>query len=385
MVSLWFFAKGFSQPRNSAALVAELPFHIIHGGVIIITAAINDSPDSLNFVFDTGSGGISLDSSTVLEKQLIAEKSNKVIRGIGGVRPAFFVYNQNLKLAGYSFNNLNFHINDYSFLSSAYGLKIDGVIGYSLLKDYIVALDYDKRTVAVYTPGKFRYPRSGKLIKPRIAQLVYDSAEIEEGRSLNANYLFDTGAGLCLLLSEAFVNDSSIFKQDKKLLPGFAEGVAGRQEMKITVLKRLKIAGYKFKNVPTYIFRDSFNVINYPVAHGLIGNDVLRRFNVVFNYPAGEIHLKPNSFFNSPFTYAYSGLTIGLEKGDVVVKDIIQNSPASKAGLQRGDVILWVDNTPASDFQAIKSILQTHGITVKIVIDREGELFSLKCSVDDIR
>lgn len=382
---LALYVSSYTQQTPPAALVSKFPFRIIHGGVIILTASLNHSADSIHFVFDTGSGGISLDSSLVAERQLKVEKSAKHIRGIGGIRPAFFVYNQQIQFDDYSFDSLDFHINDYSFLTSAYGIKIGGVIGFSLLKNYVVSLDYDNRMVSIYRPGKFKYPRTGRLLTPRIAQLVYQQAVLSEKNAIVGNYLFDTGAGLCLLLSEAFAADSAIFSSNKKQLPGFAEGIAGRQEMKITVIKNVRIAGYKFRNVPTYIFRDSFNIINYPNAHGLIGNDLLRRFNVIFNYPAGEIHLKPNSYFNSPFTYAYSGLTIGLENGSVIINDVIEGSPAGKAGLQKGDVILWINNTPALDFQTIKSMLQADGTTVNIVVRRGEELFTVKCYIADIR
>ena len=40
-------------------------------------------------------------------------------------------------------DSLDFYINDYEILSSVYGEKIDGVIGYSLFSRYIIKIDYD--------------------------------------------------------------------------------------------------------------------------------------------------------------------------------------------------------------------------------------------------
>src|ERR1700759_1279973 len=52
----------FVQP--AAKLITTFPFTVFTGGVILIKARLNGFPDSLNFILDTGSGGISLDSMT---------------------------------------------------------------------------------------------------------------------------------------------------------------------------------------------------------------------------------------------------------------------------------------------------------------------------------
>ena len=36
-------------------------------------------------------------------------------------------------------------------------------------------------------------------------------------------------------------------------------------------------------------------------ADGIIGNDVLRRFNLIFDYKNEKLYLKPNPFFSEPF------------------------------------------------------------------------------------
>ena len=59
-----FAQEEFVPPQ--AKLITKFPFIQLTGGIIIVRAAIDTlSTDSLNFVFDTGSGGISLDSTTV--------------------------------------------------------------------------------------------------------------------------------------------------------------------------------------------------------------------------------------------------------------------------------------------------------------------------------
>ena len=37
----------------------------------------------------------------------------------------------------------------------------------------------------------------------------------------------------------------------------------------------VQIGHFRFRNVPTYIYNDEFNVTSYPFVGGLLGNDLL--------------------------------------------------------------------------------------------------------------
>jgi len=55
----------FIEPPSR--FITRTDFTQLTGGVILLRAILDNYPDSLNFILDTGSGGISLDSSTVAE------------------------------------------------------------------------------------------------------------------------------------------------------------------------------------------------------------------------------------------------------------------------------------------------------------------------------
>src|SRR4051812_42272894 len=149
-----------------AVLLTKIRFTHLSGGVVIVKAQLDNYPDTLNFVFDTGSGGISLDSLTVNYLQLPTVKTEKTIRGIAGIKTVDFTLDHVLKLPGLETQHLDFHINDYELLTSVYGVRIDGIIGYSFFRRYIVRLDYDNLFIEVYSPGSYKYPRGGYLLKP---------------------------------------------------------------------------------------------------------------------------------------------------------------------------------------------------------------------------
>lgn len=354
-----------------AKLITRFPFRMLTGGIITLKAKLSNFTDTLNFILDTGSGGISLDSLTTEKLQLKTELSDRTIRGIAGIRQVRFAYNQQLRLPKLTVDSLNFHINDYDVLTSSYGEKIDGIIGYSFLSRYIVKIDYDSSIIYVYSKGTFKYPRGGFLIKPLLVNIPIFNAPIIDDREVLSRYYFDTGAGMCLLLSSDFVKDSSFVYPRRKWYATQAEGLGGKAPMKQGVLKQIKIGPYKFRNVPTYIFEDEYNVTSYPYLGGLIGNDLLRRFNLIINYERRDLYLIPNSHLRDPFDYSYSGLGMYVIDGEIRIIDVMPNSPAEAAGFQPGDIVLAVENNFTNNIQAYKTLLQTPGGKLKILVLRE--------------
>jgi hypothetical protein len=373
----------FVQPASR--LVTTFPFTLFTGGVMLIRARFANFPDTLNFILDTGSGGISLDSTTCDRLKLNPQPSDKTILGIGGVRQVKFLYNQTLHLPGLNVDSLNFHVNDYDILTSVYGDKIDGIIGYSFFSRYIVEINYDSMRVSVYTRGNFRYPRGGYLMRPIIASLPIIGAEIKDARDVTARFYFDSGAGLCSLLSTDFASDSAILDKRHKVYYTQAQGLGGKANMEVTVVREVRIGPFRFKNVPTYVFDDQYNVTSYPNLGGLVGNDILRRFNVIINYDHRIIYLTPNSHYHDLFDYSYTGLGIYWVDGEVRVGDVMRGSPAEKAGLKEDDVVVGIDNNFTNNIRAYKNLLQSPGEKVKIIVKRDGQLYQLVLAVKSIK
>ncbi|HRH61513.1 MAG TPA: aspartyl protease family protein, partial [Chitinophagaceae bacterium] len=210
-----------------ARYITTIPFVLLSGGIVIVRATIDDSQDSLNFVLDTGSGGISLDSLTCDYLKFEKKPSEKVVRGIAGMKQVEFTYDHTLNMKGISIQHLDFHINDYEILTSAYGIRINGIMGYSFLRRYIVNIDYDSLHINVLTPGTIKYPKGGYLMRPQFTTLPMQSAMVRDNTDVNAKFYFDSGAGLCMLLNDDLVQDSSLLSKKRKVFPTEAEGLGG--------------------------------------------------------------------------------------------------------------------------------------------------------------
>src|SRR5260221_9727626 len=80
----------FAQP---ARLITTFPFTLFTGGGILIKARLNNFSGSLNFILDTGSGGILLDLLTCLRLRLTPKPSHPAIFGIARIRQGKVFFN----------------------------------------------------------------------------------------------------------------------------------------------------------------------------------------------------------------------------------------------------------------------------------------------------
>jgi membrane-associated protease RseP (regulator of RpoE activity) len=186
------------------------------------------------------------------------------------------------------------------------------------------------------------------------------------------------------MLTTDFVEDSSILSKKRVLYAKEAEGVGGKIDMKLTVIKEIRIGPYKFRNVPTFIFDDSYNVTSYPFLGGIIGNDLLRRFNLILNYSKKEFYLLPNTHYNDEFDYTYSGLELYMADNKIVLGDVAIDSPADKAGLKEGDEVIGINNVIGQSLQQFKAALQTPVQKIKMIVRRNGQLMEFTFKLKSI-
>ena len=367
-----------------ARFLTRIPFEQLTGGIILMKARFDNFPDTLNFILDTGSSGISLDSTTVEYLKLKPVPTNRTIRGVAGIKKVSFLYDHTLHINDFTMDSLDFHVNDYTILTEVYGQRIDGIIGYSLLSRCIVKVDYDSLKIDFFTKGTYRYPKGGYLFKPILNTLPVASLRVKDASTSNSRFLFDIGAGLCMMLNRDFVKDSLLLKRKRKFFLKQAEGLGGKLDMDLTVIKEIKIGPYKFKKVPIYVFDDTYNVTSYPYLGGLIGNDVLRRFNIILNYPKRDIYLLPNKHFFENFDYSYSGIELYLVDNAITVGDVAKGSPAEKAGVKEGDIIVAIDKNFTQNPSLYKIALQVTNQRVQLIIKRDGQLKEIEFKVKSI-
>ena len=110
----------------------------LDGGIILVEALLNNSTQT--FVLDSGAPGLILNNYNKGKKK---KKKKEQVTGINGTAQAYSVIIENFVWAGISYPKMEAISMDLSHLESITKRKISGLLGYDLIKDFEVFLDYE--------------------------------------------------------------------------------------------------------------------------------------------------------------------------------------------------------------------------------------------------
>ncbi|RYC67624.1 MULTISPECIES: aspartyl protease family protein [Spirosoma] len=375
----------------------RIPFQL-HSNLIIVPVRINES-DTLQFILDTGvSNTIVTDPSAFKRQPLrLARKIKLSGAGEGGNLTASVAIDNSLVLGGLraAHHNIVMLDEDILKLSEYVGTPVHGIFGYEIFANFVVNIDFQRREIMLMSPKKYRYKKRKGDRYPIIIQdtkAYTDALSVYDGqKSMPLRVVLDTGAGHALLLDRSRstammpLPEKSIRAQLGRGLNGVINGSMGR-------IQKVKFGRYELDNILAS-FPDStafgMKLIDMPERQGNVGCELLRRFNVTFNYPDRYVVLKPiKRAMREGFEHDMSGMELRA-KGDrfrnYYVDKVIEGSPADLAGLQEGDEVLFVNNNSTKDLTIsdIYKILQKgEGREVSMLVRRNGQViitsFALK-------
>jgi C-terminal processing protease CtpA/Prc len=148
-------------------------------------------------------------------------------------------------------------------------------------------------------------------------------------------------------------------------------------------IRKDQIGKFELENVITS-FPDT-NSVAAQIAkrvnrQGNIGCELLRRFDVVFDYSRNYVVLKPNKkSFKASFERDMSGIDLkakGENYRTYIIDRIEEGSPASYAGLMEEDEIISINGMMASDLslsEIYKMLQKKEGKEIKIFVRRGME------------
>ncbi len=108
---------------------------------------------------------------------------------------------------------------------------------------------------------------------------------------------------------------------------------------------------------------------------GIIGNDILTRFDIVFDLGRGRLYLRPNRRWGDPIIADTSGLhLIRRLDGTTLVDEVVAASPAVDAGLEPGDELRAIDGADIATMTlaVLRDRLSEPGRQFSFVIVRDG-------------
>ncbi|MGY0407753.1 MAG: aspartyl protease family protein [Polaribacter sp.] len=417
-----FYLNTFSQKGfyflKSNQVKQRISFKLINN-LIVIPVEINEK--KLSFILDSGvTKNIIFNLS---EKDSIGLLNTEKVtsRGLGsGVAiDALLSKNNKMKIKGLvSFQETIYVIlKDYFDLSSKMGVTIHGIIGYNVLKNFIVKINYRTKKIDFYNPNKYVYKKCKRCEilplqfyrnKPFV-DLKVQLDTIEEKKT-EVKLLVDSGGSESIWL---FEDSKKEIKTPKRFFRDIlGEGLSGHIYGNRSRIPKLFIGKFEIKN-PTTSFLDTVSTKNargLRSRNGSIGGNILKRFKVWLDYPNRQVMLKKNANFNNEFYYNMSGLDVvynGKElvreevktidsynnnannrntfsfttnysykfKHSFIIRHIVPNSPAAKVGIKEGDLIVRLNGKPAHKYNLtniIHKFQEKPNRKIRMTIKRKG-------------
>ena len=407
----------FNQSKNHQCI----SFKLINN-LIVMPLEINGK--ELSFILDSGVSKTILFNITKNDSLGLKNVQKVQLQGLGKGQPvAAFVSSNNIvsvKNILHRDETIYVILNDYFDLSAKMGETIHGIIGYNILNNFIVKINYKSQKIDFYNPKTYAYKKCKKCEvfpiqmyrkKPYIKAKV--QLDTVGSKLTEVKLLIDSGGSDAIWL---FENTKEEIKTPKRFFNDIlGEGLSGSIYGNRSRIPKIKIGSFEVKS-PTVSFLDAAstkNARNFKGRNGSVGAGILTRFIVWLDYPNRKIMLKKNGSFSKAFNYNMTGLNV-VYYGKQLVKErevsaystiqnnqaqndnsisfitsfsykfkasykinaVLKNSPAAIAGLLKDDIILRINDKPSHELtlnDIISKFQERDKKKIKIIIERNGK------------
>jgi hypothetical protein len=165
--------------------------------------------------------------------------------------------------------------------------SFDGVLGDEFFRHFVVEIDYAAKSMNLYDPKSYHYQGKGEKIPFEVRQKhIYMRAPITaSGRSsTNGLFMIDSGSAGALVLNSPFVEQNKLLPPLNQTTPFSVCGIGGDSKTQIGNLAEIRLGTIKLESPVTMFSQAANGVLANPDVSGSIGNAILRRFRVVFDY-----------------------------------------------------------------------------------------------------
>jgi hypothetical protein len=335
------------------------------GNLIIVPLQINNSVP-LNFVIDTGSPYTIITNLDAIHYFKLNKGRKISISGLGQNSEQLEAYMSNdnrIQLGNAVSNSTDIVLlfEENFDLSTRFGVPIYGIIGFDILKDFVVEVSYTQQRVVFYKPEYFYKKKQRKLRKFEELPITIENGKPyltldseTDGIHSKLKLLVDSGSWDAVWLFENKEENIQIPKNYIEDYLGF--GLNGEIHGKKSRIGILEIGSGQIKN-PTASFPDSVSVANIKNKgrNGTLGSEILRRFTTIYDYKNKKIYVKKNRYFNEDFHYNLAGLELYQPYPELPYLEVMyvrKNSPAANAGLKIGDAIRYVNGKKIGVFRS---------------------------------
>jgi hypothetical protein len=360
---------------------------IIYCGYILVPVSFDSVKG--NFLLDTGAQNVHFDSIFYSDNPFAYNYLKEIkIWGIGNsfqiatlIRDTIYFQ---LKDESYKTRNIVVHS-----LKPIGGDIIDGLVGLKFFSNKVLEINYPRQFINIFstidsvnTSGYSSIPierQEGQIFIPL-------KITLNDKVSFNGKYLVDIGSSLSTITSSVAYNYKFDEVIERKV--GYYTkygGVGGYSAGFDFIADSLTISNFFLKNVNMSYSSDTAGLMASEDFYGIIGNNILERFDIIFDFNNDSLYLKPNKKFKEPYEFDKLGFTYvdrHKTKGGWVVTGLSNNSQAEKKGLLIDDIIISVNDIPVEKIQySYFSDYFKKVDEVILVVNRAGNILEIEFDI----
>ncbi len=352
---------------------------------LIVVPVILNHRMPLRFVLDTGVRTSILTDRTFSDILNISYARKIPLVGADGDREivAYVANGISLKLPGVVGQGQALLVleEDYLQLKNYLGTEVHGILGYELFNRFIVEIDYASSILTLHEPYSYKPKRKRNVIHLEVQDTkpyIHTNFQLQDGTTINAKLMLDTGASHSLLLD--MDSHPELKLPEKVVRANLGRGLGGDINGYIGRIGSIEFGKYSFDNViSSWPDRGSFaDILRRTGRQGTLGGGILSRFTVIIDYFNGYLYYRKNQNFNNQFEYDMSGIEIratGQKLNHFIISLLRKDSPATKIDLQLGDEIVAINGHLTKEL--------TLGEVNSFFRSREGRKIRLELLRDD--
>lgn len=288
---------GLGSLDARAEALDSIPFELGADNRVYLRCRINGS-DTLRFLFDSGATDM-----------VVNTQSEKAVREMEFQEQAFNYGasggNQVPMSHGNRFVTGNTVTDSLSFIGIPYPPEFwDGVIGLSFMKRFTVRLDYDRKMVFLYQPGTYR-PSDEAIALRMEYEMGVPVVPVRvrvNGISYDLRLEVDLGSDRVLDLNTPFVKKQNLLgSQQPFAISHISSSDRNTGELLNVYFDEVVMGALRLPRIPGAFSTVTEGVQASDKMDGVMGNNLLQRFHLTFDFADGILYLEPNNLLYKPF------------------------------------------------------------------------------------
>ncbi len=268
-----------------------IPFTLTAANNISIKAILNDM-DTLNLMFHTAAGDVALTKATTSKLTSLSELGTDTVKSWGGESTARYSKGNTVQIGNFSLKNLTIWEDTHS------GIGTDGKFGPNFFENKIIEMNFDESIIIIHSalPSLEVEYEQHNLVINRGLMFLEMVSQIEENHYKN-NFLIHSGYGGTILYDDAFSNEHKLGEQLKiNSESDLRDSHDNIIKTKKAILPILSVGKIQFSYIPVGFFEGTIGRQQMSV----MGGNLIKRFNIIFDIQNAHVYLKGNSLMRLP-------------------------------------------------------------------------------------